>query len=87
LEIELHKRSHESIGDALSAIFELAIKHGELAPFDTQMYAQILTLMGSSIIHQCFAIEQGEREELFCSRMKEILRRLFIGPSLREGLK
>jgi AcrR family transcriptional regulator len=85
-EVEQHKRSHGQISDSLATIFEHAIARGDLAPFDTQMYAQMLTLMGSSIIHQCFALERGERENIFRAYLKEFLQRLFLGPSLREGI-
>lgn len=80
-----HKHSHQKITDALAAIFQNAIDRGELAPFNAEMYALLLTFMGSDLLHQCFAIEMGEREEIYRIYLTELIERLFFGPSLQEG--
>jgi len=36
-------------------------------------------------MHQCFAVEKGERELLYRKYLTELIERLFFGPSLREG--
>ncbi len=84
-EILLHKQANETICDAVALIFQRAIDRGDLAAFNTEMYAQILNLMGSAVLHQCFAIEKGEREAQYRIYFIEILERLFFGPSLQEG--
>jgi AcrR family transcriptional regulator len=86
-EVMQHKHAHQSITDTLAAIFQRAIDRGELAPFNTKMYAQMLDLMGGSVLHQCFAVEKGEREEMYRAYMIEFIERLFFGPSLKEGDK
>jgi AcrR family transcriptional regulator len=83
-EITQHKHSTEVISQALSVILQQAIDRGELAPFNTEMYALLLNLLGSGVMHQCFGVEHGEREELFRTYTIELLERLFFGPSLRE---
>jgi AcrR family transcriptional regulator len=86
-EILLHKKSEERITQAIDAVLRHAVERGELAPFNTEMYAQILSLSAGAIFHQCFAIEKGEREELYLQYLTEFVERLFFGPSLREGKK
>jgi len=86
-EVMLHKHAHQRIIGTLAALFQGAIDRGELAPFNTEMYAQMLNLMGANLLHQCFAIEKGEREEMYRLYMTELIERLFFGPSLREGYK
>src|SRR5215467_4344909 len=61
-EILQHKHTNERDTQAIAAILQRAIEQGQLAPCDTEMYAQLLNLLGSSVMHQCFAVEQGERE-------------------------
>jgi len=57
-EILQHKRSNERITQAIAAILQRAIEQGQLAPCNTEMYAQFLNLLGSSVMHQCFAVEK-----------------------------
>ena len=84
-EVLLHKQSKEQVTQAVTTFFEHAVAKGKLAPFNTEMYAQILNLLGGAILHQCFAIEKGEREEMYRQYTTELLERLFFGPSLRTG--
>ncbi len=86
-EVALHKKSNEQITRAIDALLRHAVAHGELAPFNTEMYAQILALEAGAIFHQCFAVEKGEREELYHQYMVEFFERLFFGPSLQQGQK
>lgn len=82
-----HEYSHQYEKDVLAAIFQRAIEKGELAPFNTELYAQMLFHVGHDIIHQCFGVENGEREDMYYAYLLEFIERLFFGPSLREGYK
>jgi AcrR family transcriptional regulator len=82
-ESKQHKDVDERISAAIATIFEHAIARGELAPFDTRIYAQILNQMGGSLLHQCFVVEQGEQEEQYAIAFVDLLQRLFFGPPLK----
>jgi len=82
-----HEYSHQNEQDVLAAIFQRAIEKGELAPFNTELYAQMLFHIGHDIMHQCFGVENGEREDMYYAYLLEFVERLFFGPSLREGYK
>jgi AcrR family transcriptional regulator len=84
-EIQLHKHSTEMITKALAVVLQTAVERGQLAPFNTEMYALLLNLLGGAVMHQCFGVEHGEREELYQQYTLELLERLFFGPSLRKG--
>jgi AcrR family transcriptional regulator len=86
-EITQHKHANDRVTKAIQVLLQRAIEQGQLAPCNTEMYAQLLNLLGSTVMHQCFAIEKGEREELYRKYTIELLERLFFGPSLREGQK
>jgi AcrR family transcriptional regulator len=86
-EIMQHKHTNERVTQAIAVILQSAIEQGQLAPCNTEMYAQLLNLLGSSVMHQCFAVEKGEREILYRKYLTELIERLFFGPSLREGQK
>jgi len=86
-EIQKHKVADELITEIIDNFLRGAIAQGQLAPFDTEMYTQILFGMVHSALFQCFCVESGEREELFRERTIELTERLFFGPSLREGKK
>jgi AcrR family transcriptional regulator len=81
-ESEQHAQSNERLTQAIEKILQHAIARGELAPFDSAMYAQLINLFGESVLHQCFAMEDGEREERYLKATIEFLDRLFFGPSL-----
>lgn len=85
-EVQQHLETSQQLTDNLDAFLRHAITQGHLAPFNTAMYAQMLSLLGSSILHQCFAVENGEREELYRQYMTELVKRLFFGPPLKEGV-
>lgn len=86
-EIMQHKHTNERVTQAIAVILQSAVEQGQLAPCNTEMYAQLLNLLGSSVMHQCFAVEKGEREMLYRKYLTELIERLFFGPSLREGQK
>jgi AcrR family transcriptional regulator len=84
-EIEQHKVADEVITKTIVDFFRQAIAQGQLAPFDTEMYAEILFGLVHSVLYTCFCVEGGEREELYRERTIEIIDRLFFGPPLRAG--
>jgi AcrR family transcriptional regulator len=84
-EIQQHKAAEELITKAIDNFLRQAIAQGQLAPFDTEMYAKILFGLIDSALYDCFCVEGGEHEELYRERTIEIIERLFFGPSLREG--
>ena len=86
-EIKQHKAAEELITNALDNFLRQAIEQGQLAPFDTAMYAKILFGLVDSALYDCFCVEGGEREELYRERTIEIVERLFFGPSISEGSK
>ncbi len=86
-EILLHKQSEERVTEAIDTVLRIGIAQGHLAPFNTQMYARMLNLSASSVFHQCYAVERGEREDVYQEYLTEFVERLFFGPSLQEGKK
>jgi TetR/AcrR family fatty acid metabolism transcriptional regulator len=86
-EIQLHKAADNVITNALDNFLRQAIAQGQLAPFDTQMYAKIIFGLVNSSLYECFCVEGGENEELYRERTIEVVERLFFGPSIREGIK
>lgn len=81
---EYNERVSEII-NTLDDYFQQTIAQGQLKPFDTHMYAQILYSLVQSTLHDCFVLENGEREEEYREHLIEILERLFFGPSLQTG--
>lgn len=86
-EVKQHEHSHQQVNAALDAIFRHAIEKGELAPFNTELYAQMIFHMGQGILHQCFGVEKGEHEDMYRTYLLEFINRLCFGPSLSEGYK
>lgn len=86
-EIRQHRAAEEVIAKTIDDLFRRWIAQGQLAPFDTEMYAEILFGLVHSVLYTCFCVEGGEREELWRERTIEIINRLFFGPSLRVGKK
>ena len=86
-EVKQHEHSDRQIVVALEAIFSHAIEKGELAPFNTDFYAQMILQTGQGILHQCFGVEKGEHEDMYRTYLLEFMERLCFGPSLREGYK
>jgi len=86
-EIQLHKAADNVITNALDNFFRQVVAQGQLAPFDTGMYAKIIFGLVNSSLYECFCVEGGENEELYRERTIEVVERLFFGPSIREGIK
>jgi AcrR family transcriptional regulator len=84
-EIQKHKAADELLTSVIDNFFRQWIAQGQLAPFDTEMYAKILFGLVDYTLYYCFCVEGGEHEELYRERTIEIIERLFFGPSIREG--
>ena len=84
-EMREHKAAEEAIAQVLDAFFRQVIAQGQLAPFDTEMYAKLLFGLVHSALYSCFCIEGGAHEELYREGTIEIIERIFFGPSLLEG--
>jgi TetR/AcrR family transcriptional regulator, fatty acid metabolism regulator protein len=83
-EMRKHKAAEEAITKVLDAFFRQVIAQGQLAPFDTEMYAKLIFGLVHSVLYTCFCIEGGIREDLYRERTIEIIERILFGPSLRE---
>ena len=79
------RASKQAIADSLEDFFRQAVAHGHLAPFDTAVYAVLLSDLMSATLHQCFVIEQGEREEMYREGVINLIERLFFGPPIVAG--
>ncbi len=77
--------AHAKIASALDTFFRQAIERELIQPFDTVMYAQMLTVLVNAVLQQCFAVEHGEHEELYRERLIEMIDRLFFGPPLQPA--
>ena len=86
-EMRKHKAAEEAITQVLGAFFRQVVAQGQLAPFDTEMYAKLLFGLVHSVLYSCFCIEGGAHEDLYRERTIEIIERIFFGPTLREGIK
>jgi AcrR family transcriptional regulator len=86
-EIRKHQAADELLTGIIDNFFRQSIARGQLAPFDTEMFAKIIFGMVHSVLFECFCVEGGEREELYRERTIEFVERLFFGPVLREGNK
>ena len=84
-EIRQHKEIDDQVTRTIDALMRYAIEKSELAPFNTAMYAEILSCAAGAVIHQCFVVEGGEREKQYREYLIELIERLFFGPSLQEG--
>lgn len=80
-----YKEKADEITNSIDAYFQQIIAQGQLKPFDTHMYGQLLYSLVQSSLRDCFVVEHGEREELYRERLIEIIERLFFGPSLQIG--
>lgn len=72
----------QQIADALDAYFKAIIAQGQLPPFDTAAYAELLNDLVSATLQQCFAFEHGEREAFYRDGVIDLIERLFFGPPL-----
>lgn len=75
--------AHERVSQALDRFFRQAIERQLLPPFDTIMYARMLTALVNAMLQQCFAVEHGEHEDLYREKLIELIERLFFGPPLQ----
>jgi AcrR family transcriptional regulator len=76
------RATKQQITDALSGYFQWLIAQGQLPPFDTAAYAELLNDLVSATMQQCFAFEHGEREDFYREGVIELIERLFFGPPL-----
>ena len=81
-EAERFKKGKQVITDALDAFFRQVVAQGLLAPFNTAAYAELTNDLVSASLQQCFAIEEGAREDFFREGVIELIERLFFGPPL-----
>jgi AcrR family transcriptional regulator len=80
------RTTQDEIAGSLDLYFQHLVAQGELAPFDTAAYAVLLNNLVSATLHQCFAVEQGAREEFYREGVIELAERLFFGPPLTVGV-
>jgi AcrR family transcriptional regulator len=76
----------QQIADALDSFFQSLIARGQLPPFDTAAYAELLNDIVSAAMQQCFAFEHGEREAFYREGVIELVERVFFGPPLAPDL-
>jgi AcrR family transcriptional regulator len=81
-EVARLRASEDEVANSLNAYFQYLIAQGQLPPFDTAAYAELLNQLVSATLHQCFAVEQGAREEFYRESVIEFTERLFFGPPL-----
>jgi AcrR family transcriptional regulator len=81
-EVARLRASEDEIASSLNAYFQYLIGQGQLLPFDAAAYAELLNNLVAATLHQCFAVEQGAREEFYREGIIEFIERLFFGPPL-----
>jgi len=81
-ELQLHKDADGAITGVVDAFLRTSIERGQLAPFDTVMYARILFGMVHAALFECFCVEEGRYEDEIRERTIEIIERIFFGPPL-----
>jgi len=79
------RKTKQQITQALDGFFRYAIAQGLLAPFNTIAYAEMLNTLVGAVLHQCFAVEDGQREVFYRESLIEMVERLFFGPSIQTG--
>jgi AcrR family transcriptional regulator len=84
-ELRQHKDADGAITGAVDSFLRSAIESGQLAPFDTVMYAKILFGMVHSALFECFCVQEGRYEEAIRENTIEIVERLFFGPPIAAG--
>jgi hypothetical protein len=77
--------AQDEVSGALNAYFQAVIAQRQAPPFDTAVYAEMLNNLVSATLQQCFAVEQGVREEFYREGVIEFIERLFFGPPLVAG--
>lgn len=81
-ELQQHKDADGAITGAVHSFLRSTIESGQLAPFDTMMYAKILFGMVHSALFECFCVQQGRDEDAIRENTIEIVERIFFGPPL-----
>jgi AcrR family transcriptional regulator len=81
-EVARLRATQDEIAGSLNAYFQHLIAQGELSPFDTAVYAELLNDLVSAALHECFAVEGGAREEFYREGVIEFVERVFFGPPL-----
>jgi AcrR family transcriptional regulator len=76
----------QQIADALDGFFQALVGQGQLPPFNTAAYAELLNDLVSAAMQQCFAFEHGEREAFYREGVIELVERLFFGPPLAPDI-
>jgi AcrR family transcriptional regulator len=84
-ELRQHKEADGTITEAIGAFLRSAIESGQLAPFDTVMYAKILFGMVHAALFECFCVQEGRFEEAIRENTIEIVERIFFGPPIAYG--
>ena len=83
-ELRQHKDADGEISGAIDAFLRSTIESGQLAPFDTMMYAKLLFGLVHAALFECFCVEQGRDEEVIRENTIEMVERIFFGPPLAE---
>jgi len=81
-EITLHQKDHTRIIQTINILLLHYVAQGDMAPFDTEMYAKILFNLVNSVLYDCFCLESGASEERYREQTIEIVERIFFGPAL-----
>ncbi len=84
-ELQQHREAEGAITGAVDAFLRSTVESGQLAPFDTMMYAKILFGMVHSALFECFCVQEGRFEEAIQENTIEIVERLFFGPPIASG--
>lgn len=75
--------ARQRIADALDAYLQWVISQGQMPPFNTAAYAELLNNLVDGALLRCFGDEQGAREEFYRENLIELIERLFFGPPLK----
>lgn len=76
------RAAKQQIADALQAYFQWLIAEGQLSPFDTAVYAELLNDLVSATLQQCFAFEHGAHAAAVMSSQAQCRCNCGAGPSL-----
>jgi AcrR family transcriptional regulator len=77
------RAAKKQVSGALDLYFQAIVARGEFPPFNTTVYAELIDNLVGATLQQCFAYEQGEREEFYREGLIEFIERLFFGPPLK----
>ena len=81
-ETQRMRASKQAIANALDGYFQWVITQGQLPPFNTAAYAELLNDLVSAALQECFVFEHGEREAFYREGTIDLIERLFFGPPL-----